>query len=76
MVATEGDELKKELCTQMGRPISQCGGEFNGLLERAKYMLSIAHNNLDDFDVGAKDGFKRFIKRVPVGVVFVISPWK
>ncbi len=24
-------EIEEELCRQMGRPISQCGGEMNGL---------------------------------------------
>ena len=76
LIASDGDVLKNELCTQMGRPISQCGGEFNGLLERSKYLLTIAHANLDDFHVEPKDGFTRYIKRTPLGVVFVISPWK
>ena len=30
-------EIEEELCRQMGRPISQCGGEMNGFEERARY---------------------------------------
>lgn len=41
-------------------------------------MLSIAEKalapvGLEDTD---KPGFKRYIKREPLGVVFVIAPWK
>ena len=36
-------EIEEELCRQMGRPISQCGGEMKGFEERArlKRFLSI-----------------------------------
>jgi acyl-CoA reductase-like NAD-dependent aldehyde dehydrogenase len=41
-------------------------------------MLSIAESSLAD--VGLEDtdklGFRRFIRRVPHGVVLVIAPWK
>ena len=30
---------------------------------------------LADIDVGAKEGFNRFIRREPLGVVFVVAPW-
>lgn len=59
-------------------PVSQNAGEIRGTLERASYMLSIAEKalapmGLEDTD---KPGFKRYIKREPLGVVFVIAPWK
>jgi hypothetical protein len=60
------------------RPVSQNAGEIRGTLERAKYMLSIAESSLAD--VGLQDtdkpGFRRFIRRTPLGVVLVIAPWK
>lgn len=60
------------------RPISQNKGEIRGFLERAEYMLSIAESSLTDVSLKDTDkpGFKRYIKRVPLGVVFVIAPWK
>ncbi|ESK97711.1 aldehyde dehydrogenase [Moniliophthora roreri MCA 2997] len=71
------EEIPLELTMQMGRPISQCPGEVRGFLDRADYMLSIAQSSLAD--VGLEDtdkpGFKRYIKRVPLGVVLVIAPW-
>ncbi|KAH9064100.1 succinate semialdehyde dehydrogenase [Lactarius vividus] len=71
------DEIPLELTLQMGRPVSQIAGEIRGTLERAKYMLSIAESSLAD--VGLQDtdkpGFRRFIRRTPLGVVLVIAPW-
>ncbi len=40
--------IAKELCWQMGRPISQCGGELKGVKERSDYMISIAKRCLQD----------------------------
>ncbi|KAL0574591.1 hypothetical protein V5O48_007376 [Marasmius crinis-equi] len=70
-------DLPLELTLQMGRPISQCAGEVKGFLERADYMLSIAESALSDVGLEETDkpGFKRYIKRVPLGVVLVIAPW-
>jgi acyl-CoA reductase-like NAD-dependent aldehyde dehydrogenase len=62
----------------MGRPISQGPGEVRGLVERSNYMLDIAPSALADVSLADTDkpGFRRYIKRVAVGVVFVVSPWK
>lgn len=70
-------EITQELTLQMGRPISQAPGEIRGLLERADYMLSIAESQLADLSLQDTDkpGFRRYIKRVPLGVVLVIAPW-
>ncbi|KAF5351256.1 hypothetical protein D9756_008468 [Leucocoprinus leucothites] len=71
------DEIPLELSLQMGRPVSQGPGEIRGFLERADYMLSIAEPQLADVSLQDTDkpGFRRYIKRVPLGVVFVIAPW-
>ncbi len=70
------DELATELTWQMGRPVSQTPGELKrGFHERALYMCDIAEEALKDLDVGKKDGFQRFIRREPLGVVLVIAPW-
>jgi acyl-CoA reductase-like NAD-dependent aldehyde dehydrogenase len=63
---------------QLYRPISQIAGEIRGTLERAKYMLSIAESSLADVSLQDTDnpGFRRFIRRTPLGVVLVIAPWK
>ncbi|KXN81701.1 Succinate-semialdehyde dehydrogenase [NADP(+)] [Leucoagaricus sp. SymC.cos] len=71
------DEIPLELSLQMGRPVSQGPGEIRGFLERADYMLSIAELQLADVLLQDTDkpGFKRYIKRIPLGVILVIAPW-
>ena len=59
----------------MGRPIGQSPGEIRGLEERARYMLAAAPRALADRWPEAKPGFTRFVRREPLGLVFVIAPW-
>ena len=67
--------ISEELSRQIGRPISQVAGELNGFKERADHMLSIAEKKLENIDVTKDSNFKNYIKRRPLGVVFVIAPW-
>jgi acyl-CoA reductase-like NAD-dependent aldehyde dehydrogenase len=62
----------------MGRPAAQNMGEVRGLLQRARHMLAIAPAALADVPLTDTDapGFRRFIRRAPLGVVLVIAPWK
>ena len=70
------DAIGEALAWQMGRPVRYGANEIaRGFTERAGYMTAIAPEALADMDVGAKDGFKRFIRRDPAGTVFVIAPW-
>ena len=58
--------------------MSQVAGEVRGFLDRAAYMLSIAESQLSDVPLTDTDkpGFKRYIKRTPLGVVLIVAPWK
>ncbi len=67
--------LTEELAWQMGRPVRYGGSEVGGFEERARYMIAIAPEALGDVRVGEKQGFSRFIRREPLGVVFVVAPW-
>jgi acyl-CoA reductase-like NAD-dependent aldehyde dehydrogenase len=70
------DELGKELSWQMGRPVAQSPGEIRrGFAERVAYMSGIAEEALSDIQAHPKDGFKRFVRREPLGVVLVVAPW-
>ena len=71
----KGAEIAEEIAWQMGRPISQCPFEVAGFEERARHMIAIAPSALGDIAVEPKDGFTRFIRRDPLGVVFVVAPW-
>jgi acyl-CoA reductase-like NAD-dependent aldehyde dehydrogenase len=73
-VANKG-KIAEEISRQMGRPVSQSPGEVRGFEERARYMIEVAPESLKDIDVGEKSGFHRFIRRDPVGIVFVVAPW-
>ncbi len=68
-------EIAAEITWQMGRPIRYTPGEVGGFEERARYMIEVAPQMLADVEVGEKAGFTRFIRRTPLGVVFVIAPW-
>src|ERR1700675_213396 len=63
------NEIALEISWQMGRPIAHSPGEVRGFAERANYMLEIAPAALAAVQPADKAGFKRAIKRVPLGVV-------
>ena len=69
------EAIAEEIAWQMGRPAAQAGGEVAGFEERARYMIEAAPAALADIDPGPKDGFTRFVRRDPLGVVFVVAPW-
>ncbi len=73
-VGAMNDEIVPELAHMMGRPV-RYGGEFSGFNERATHMAQIADAALADIEVGEDAHFRRYIKRVPHGVVFVVAPW-
>ena len=68
-------QIIEEITRQMGRPISQASSELKGFKERADYMLSIAEDKLKNIYLPEKDNFKNYIKRIPMGISFVIAPW-
>ena len=68
-------EIAEEISAQMGRPVAQTPGEVRGFEERARHMIAIAPAALEDMAVEPKAGFTRFIRRTPLGTVFVVAPW-
>ncbi|KAJ3952749.1 hypothetical protein N0V92_010811 [Colletotrichum tropicale] len=69
------DDLAQELTVQMGRPIAYTGVEVATAVKRAEYLLKISDEVLKDTDGEAEKGFKRFIRKVPVGPVLVLFAW-
>lgn len=69
------EELALELTEQMGRPISYTAKEITTAAARGEYMLKISSEVLSDTDGEAEDGFKRYIKKVPLGPVLVLFAW-
>jgi acyl-CoA reductase-like NAD-dependent aldehyde dehydrogenase len=68
-------EIAPELTWQMGRPVRYAPNEVSGFEERARYMIAVAEPALADIHVGDKPGFTRFIRKVPLGIAFIIAPW-
>ncbi|KAJ1983225.1 hypothetical protein H4R33_004831 [Dimargaris cristalligena] len=81
-VVARRDALATSITQQMGRPSRYTQGEVNGLLERTRYLISIAETSLAPHPVpqtpsagAATPGFTRYITKEPLGVVLVIAPW-
>jgi len=76
LMVEQADRLATELTWQIGRPVTQTPFEIRrGFQERSQYMIDIAPGMLADLDVGEREGFTRFIRREPLGVVLVLAPW-
>lgn len=69
------DEIVPELAWQMGRPVRYGAGELRGFADRARHMIAIAPTALADLEPTPIAGFRRYIRREPVGTVLVIAPW-
>jgi acyl-CoA reductase-like NAD-dependent aldehyde dehydrogenase len=67
--------ISRELTMQIGRPICHGAGEARGWLERGRKMIELAPEALADHVLGQRDGFTRFIRHEPLGVVLVLAPW-
>jgi acyl-CoA reductase-like NAD-dependent aldehyde dehydrogenase len=69
------NDIAAEITWQMGRPIRYAPGEVRGFEERARYMLNAAPEALAAIQPDEKAGFRRQIKRIPLGVIAVVAPW-
>ena len=69
------EEISKEICWQIGRPISQCGNELRGFEERSRHMVNIAKTSLENIPARKNDEFDNYIYKSPLGVIFVMAPW-
>ncbi|KAF2204399.1 ALDH-like protein [Delitschia confertaspora ATCC 74209] len=69
------DELAKEITEQMGRPIAYSAKEVTTAVARGEYLLKISEDALADTEGEPEKGFKRYIKKVPVGPVLILFPW-
>lgn len=71
----KSDLIAEELAWQMGRPIQYGPGEVRGFEERARSMIALAAEALKDVTLPKREGFTRFIRRDPLGVVLTVAPW-
>jgi acyl-CoA reductase-like NAD-dependent aldehyde dehydrogenase len=70
------DQNAEEITRMMGKPIGQARGEFEGtMVERVEHLCKIAPEALADQVLPEKEGFHRFIRHEPVGIVLDIAAW-
>lgn len=76
LLSQRQDELARELTEQMGRPIAYTAKEITTAVKRAEYLNKIAPEVLGKDTPGEPEaGFKRYLRKTPVGVVLVIFAW-
>ena len=69
------DELGREITEQMGRPIAYTPKEITTAVARGEYLLKISEETLADTPGETEKGFKRYIRKVPIGPVLILFPW-
>ena len=68
-------ELARELTEQIGRPIKHAAKEISTAVTRGRYLLQISKDALADTPGEPEFGFKRYIRKVPVGPVLILFAW-
>ena len=69
------DQVALDITRQMGKPLQQARNEINTMIDRAETMCRLAEGALADEPLPPKDGFERFIRHEPLGVVLDIAAW-
>jgi acyl-CoA reductase-like NAD-dependent aldehyde dehydrogenase len=75
LAVQDTDAVAQELTMQMGRPLRDGAGEIGGWLLRGRTMIDLAPRALADLELEKREGFTRYIRREPLGIVFVVAPW-
>ncbi|KAL9615024.1 MAG: hypothetical protein Q9167_000556 [Letrouitia subvulpina] len=74
-ISAKQDVLAQELAEQMGRPIAYGAKEITTAVARGLHLLKISNDAFEDTPGEAEDGYKRYIKKVPIGPVLIIFAW-
>ena len=75
LLAEKQDVLARELTEQMGRPISYTAKEITTAIARGQYLLKISQEALGDTPGEPEEGFKRYIRKAPLGPVLILFAW-
>ena len=75
LIVQRKDILAKELTEQMGRPVAYAAKEIVTAVARAEYLLKISGECLQDIEGEAELGFKRYVRKCPVGPVLILFAW-
>jgi acyl-CoA reductase-like NAD-dependent aldehyde dehydrogenase len=69
------ESVALDITRQMGKPLTQARREVDTTLDRADTMLRLAAAALQDDPLPPKQGFRRFIRHEPLGIVLDIPAW-
>lgn len=75
LLKERADEFAKTLTAEMGRPISYGAKEVATAALRGEYMLKVSNEMLSDTPGDAEAGFKRYVRKEPLGPVLVLFAW-
>ena len=75
LIDKKQDGLAKELTEQMGRPIAYTAKEITTAVARGKYLLKVSGDALADTQGESEKGFKRYIRKKPLGPVLILFAW-
>ena len=75
LIDQKKDVLAKELTEQMGRPIAYTAKEVSTAIARAEYLVNISSWCLEDTIGVPETGFKRYIRKYPIGPVLILFAW-
>jgi len=69
------ESVAVDITRQMGKPLQEARNEITTMIDRAETMGRLAETALADEPLPPKDGFIRFIRHEPLGVVLDIAAW-
>ena len=75
ILSSKQDELAKEITEQMGRPIAYTAKEVATAVKRGEYLLKVSDEVLAATPGEEEAGFRRWIRKEPLGTVLVIFAW-
>ncbi|EXJ85262.1 NAD-dependent aldehyde dehydrogenase [Capronia epimyces CBS 606.96] len=75
LIQQRKEQLGYELTTQMGRPVAYSGKEIETMGKRADYLFRTAEEALREIPGEQEAGFRRWVKKEPVGPTLVVFAW-
>jgi len=69
------EAIALDITRQMGKPIVQARREVDAMLDRAQTMVRLAPGVLQDELLPPREGFRRFLRHEPLGIVLDIPAW-
>jgi len=75
IITERQDELAQEITEQMGRPIAYTAKEVTTAVARGEHLIKLSEEAFKDTPGEPQEGFKRYVRKVPLGPVLVLFPW-